>query len=134
MEASSDSAAFERVWELYAKGRGIEILDHLDPDVEWHPAVLEPDAYRGHAAVRRWASSMRRAWKSVTLVLDELRELEGCVLAAGRLAAYDHAGEQVIDTALACVAEFRRGLVVRARSFVSIDDALAWISARPALP
>jgi hypothetical protein len=134
MDPLSDSAAFARVWELYAKGRGIEILDHLDPDVEWHPAVLEPDAYYGHAAVRRWASSMRRAWKSVTLVLDELREIEGCVLAHGRLAAYDHAGDQAIDTVLACVAEFRRGLVVRARSFVTVEDALAWISARPALP
>jgi ketosteroid isomerase-like protein len=134
MNTSSDSAAFQRVWELYAKGRGTEILDHLDPDVEWHPAILDPAEYRGHAGVKRWASGMRRAWKSVTLVLEELREIEGCVLARGRLAAYDHAGEQAIDTALACVAEFRRGLVVRARSFVSLDDALAWISARPALP
>jgi len=84
--------------------------------------------------VRSWATGVRRAWKSVTIVLEELRELEGCVLASGRIAAFDHGGEQVVDSALACVAEFRRGLVVRACSFVSVDEALAWVSARPALP
>jgi hypothetical protein len=134
VEAPSNSAVFQRVWELYAAGRGLEILEHLDPAVEWHPAVLDPDSYHGHAGVERWAAGMRHAWKSVTVVLDELREVEDCVVASGRIAAYDHGGEPVVDTVLACVAEFRRGLVVRARSFVSLDEALAWISARPALP
>jgi ketosteroid isomerase-like protein len=134
MSAASNSELFQRLWELYAAGRGREILDHLDPDVEWRPALLNPAAYRGHAEVQRWAAAMRRAWKSVTLVLEELREIEDCVVAWGRIAAYDHSGEQIVDTVLACVAEFRRGLVVRARSFVSLDEALHWISARPALP
>jgi len=51
-------------------------------------------------------------------------------VASGRIAAFDHGGEQVVDSDVACVAEFRRGLVVRACSFVSVDDALAWVSAR----
>jgi hypothetical protein len=134
MTAPSDSELFQRVWELYAAGRGPEVLDHLDPAVEWRPALLDPAPYHGHAGVRSWATGVRRAWKSVTIVLEELRELEGCVLASGRIAAFDHGGEQVVDSALACVAEFRRGLVVRACSFVSVDEALAWVSARPALP
>jgi hypothetical protein len=134
MSGAANRAIFERVWELYAAGRGSEILEHLDPAIEWRPALVEPGAYHGHDGVRRWAAAMRRAWKSVTLVLEELREIENCIVALGRIAAYDHGGEPVVDTALACVAEFRRGLVVRAHSFVSLDDALAWISARPALP
>jgi ketosteroid isomerase-like protein len=134
MSAASNSELFQRVWELYAAGRGREILEHLDPDVEWRPALLDPASYRGHAEVQRWAGAMRRAWKSVTLVLEELREIEDCVVAWGRIAAYDHGGEQIVDSVLACVAEFRRGLVVRAHSFVSLDEALRWISARPALP
>jgi hypothetical protein len=134
MDAPTNSAVFQRVWDLYAAGRGPEILEHLDPQVEWRPSVFEPDAYHGHAGVQRWATAMRRAWKSVTLVLDELREIEDCIVASGRIAAFDHGGEPVVDTVLACVAEFRRGLVVRACSFVSLDDALAWVSARPALP
>lgn len=134
VQALSNSDIFERVWELYAAGRGPEILEHLDPAVEWRPALVEPAAHHGHAGVRTWAVAVRQAWKSVTVVLDERREVDGCVVASGRIAACDYGGEQVVDSVLTCVAEFRRGRIVRACSFFSDDDALAWVSARPALP
>jgi hypothetical protein len=130
----SNSAIFQRVWDLYAAGRGREILEHLDPRIVWRPSVPEAAEYHGHEGVERWASAMRRIWKSVSVVLEELREIEDCIVLSGRLAAFDYGGEPVVDTVLACVAEFRRGVVVRACSFVSVDEALAWVSARPALP
>jgi ketosteroid isomerase-like protein len=122
------------VWELYAAGRGPEILEHLDPQVEWRPVLVDPAPYHGHDGVRAWASAARRAWKSLTVVLESLREIDDCVVASGRLSALDGRGEQVVDTDITCVAEFRDGRVVRAASFLSDDDALAWVSARPALP
>ena len=134
VQAPSNSEVFQRVWELYAAGRGPEILEHLDPAVEWRPALVEPAPYHGHAGVRTWAGAVSRAWKSVTVVLEELREVDGCVVASGRVAAFDHRGDQVVDTVLTCVAEFRDGRIARACSFRSDDDALAWVSARPALP
>jgi ketosteroid isomerase-like protein len=134
VQAQSNSEVFQRVWELYAAGRGPEILEHLDPEVEWRPALVEPATYHGHDGVRAWARTAARAWKSVTVVLEELSEVDGCVVASGRVAASDHHGDQVVDTVLTCVAEFRAGRIVRASSFVSGDDALAWVSARPALP
>ena len=96
--------------------------------------LVDPAAYHGHAGVRIWAAAVHEAWKSVTVVLEELREVDGCVVASGRIAAFDHRDEQVVDSVLTCVAEFRDGRVVRADSFFSVDDALAWVSARPALP
>ena len=134
VKVQSNSEVFQRVWELYAAGRGPEILEHLDPAVEWRPALVDPASYHGHAGVRTWAVAVRQAWKSVTVVLDEQREVDGCVVASGRIAAFDHGGEQVVDSVLTCVAEFRRGRIVRACSFFSDDDALAWVSARPSLP
>jgi ketosteroid isomerase-like protein len=134
VRARSNSEVFQRIWELYAAGRGLEILEHLDPEVEWLPALVDPASYQGRDGVRAWASAARRAWKSVTVVLASLREVEGCVVASGRISALDHRGDQVVDTDIACVAEFRDGRVVRAASFLSDDDALAWVSARPALP
>ncbi|HEY0361851.1 MAG TPA: nuclear transport factor 2 family protein [Solirubrobacteraceae bacterium] len=134
MRARSNSEVFQRIWELYAAGRGLEILEHLDPEVEWRPALVDPASYRGRDGVRAWASASRRAWKSVTVVLASLREVDGCVIASGRISALDHRGDQVVDSDIACVAEFRNGRVVRAASFLSDDDALAWVSARPALP
>lgn len=134
VRARSNSEVFQRIWELYAAGRGLEILEHLDPEVEWRPALVDPASYRGRDGVRAWASASRRAWKSVTVVLASLREVDGCVIASGRISALDHRGDQVVDSDIACVAEFRNGRVVRAASFLSDDDALAWVSARPALP
>jgi hypothetical protein len=134
VQAPSNSEVFQRVWELYAAGRGPEILEHLDPAVEWRPSLVEPAPYHGHAGVRTWASAVGGAWKSVTVVLEELREVDGCVVASGRVAAFDHGGDQVVDTVITCVAEFRHARIVRACSFRSDDDALAWVSARPALP
>jgi ketosteroid isomerase-like protein len=130
----TNSEVFQRVWELYAAGRGPEILEYLDPDVEWRPALVEPASYRGHDGVRAWAAASGRAWKSVTVVLEHMREVDGCVVASGRVSAFDHSGNQVVDTVVACVAEFRQQRVVRAASFHSEDEALAWVSARPALP
>jgi ketosteroid isomerase-like protein len=130
----SNSEVFQRIWELYAAGRGPEILEHLDPEVEWRPALVDPAPCYGHDGVRAWAAASSRAWKSVTVVLERLREVDGCVVASGRVSALDHGGDQVVDSDFACVAEFRDGRVVRAASFLSEDDALAWVSARPALP
>jgi ketosteroid isomerase-like protein len=130
----TNSEVFQRVWELYAAGRGPEILEYLDPDVEWRPALVEPASYRGHDGVRTWAAATSRAWKSVTVVLEHVREVDGCVVASGRVSAFDHSGDQVVDTVVACVAEFRQQRVVRAASFRSEDEALAWVSARHELP
>jgi ketosteroid isomerase-like protein len=134
VRARSNREVFQRAWELYAAGRGLEILELLDPQVQWRPALADPAPYHGHDGVRAWAAASRRAWKSVTVVLASLREVDGCIVASGRISALDHRGDQVVDSDIACVAEFRDGRVVRAASFLSDDDALAWISARPALP
>jgi ketosteroid isomerase-like protein len=134
MGVASNGEVFRRVWELYATGRTAEILQHVDAEVEWRPTVLDPATYRGHAGVRRWATSTRRAWKSITVVYEDLQEIEDCVVSNGRIAAFDHDGELVIDSPLACVAEFRDHMVVRACAFVSLDDAMAWVSDRRELP
>ena len=134
VQTQSNSDVFQRVWELYAAGRGPELLEHLDPQVEWRPALVDPGPYHGRDGVRAWAAASRRAWKSVTVVLVALREVDGCVIASGRVSALDRGGDQVVDTDITCVAEFRGGRVARAASFLTDDDALAWVSARPALP
>jgi SnoaL-like protein len=132
MEGSSNTDVFRQVWDLYATGRTGAILDHVDPAVEWRPTVLDGATYRGHDGVRRWATAARLAWKSITVVYEDMREVAGdCVVSDGRIAAFDHAGQLVIDSPLACVAEFRDGMVVRACAFISLDEAMAWVSDRP---
>jgi hypothetical protein len=132
MGGSSNTEVFRQVWDLYATGRTGEILDHVDPGVEWRPTVLDGGTYRGHEGVRTWATAARLAWKSITVVYEDMREVAGdCVVSDGRIAAFDHDGQLAIDSPLACVAEFRDGMVVRACAFVSLDEAMAWVSDRP---
>ena len=127
-------APFVQLWDAYGRGRLDDALDLIDEACEVQAAGSDR-VYRGHDGVRAVLAESRRRWKSVTLTSDEIVEIDDAtIVAIARLTAFDHGGEQVVDTVLACVAEFRRGLVVRACSFVSADDALAWISARPALP
>jgi hypothetical protein len=134
MEATSNTDVFQRMWQLYATGRTREILDYIDPEVEWRPAVLEPAVYHGHAGLRTWASDARRAWKSITVIYDDMREpADGCVVSEGRIAVFDRNGQLVIDGPLACVAQFQDGLVMRAGAFVSLDEAMGWVMARPEL-
>ena len=99
-----------------------------------HPALHDPARYDGHDGVRRWAAGRRRAWQSVTIRLEDVSDVDGCVVASGQVAAYDHGGNQVVDSVIACAAEIRDGLVVRAAAFVERRAALSWVSARPALP
>lgn len=124
-----------RAWELYAVGRVHDIFELLDPDVEWRPMLPDAGVYRGHAGLARWARSTRRAWKSVTIVYEDMHEVAAdCVLGLGRITAFDHRDAQVLDSTIACVAEVRDGRIVRACAFLDHEAALAWISARPALP
>jgi hypothetical protein len=64
VHSPSNSKIFERVWELYAAGRGLEILEHLDPAVEWRPGRVDPSAYHGHAGLRTWATAVILECKS----------------------------------------------------------------------
>jgi ketosteroid isomerase-like protein len=131
----SNAEVLRRVWELYSVGRMRDIFELLDPDVEWRPMLPDAGIYRGHAGLARWARSTRRAWKSVTIVYEDLQEVAAdCVLGFGRITAFDHRDAQVLDSPIACVAELREGRIVRACAFLDHESALAWVSARPALP
>ena len=93
------------------------------------PLLVDPASYHGHAGVRTWAVAVAQAWKSVTVVLDEQREVDGCVVASGRIAAFDYGDEQVVDSVLTCVAEFRYGRD-RARVLVLLRRRRAGVGQR----
>jgi ketosteroid isomerase-like protein len=130
MAELSNRDVFQRIWDLYATGRTREILEYVHPDVEWRPALIG-DVYRGHAGLARWHRDVSGAWKSITVVHEDVREVGGdCIVALGRVIAFGHGDGRSVDTQIAWVAEFRDGQVVRARGFLDRDAALAWVSER----
>jgi ketosteroid isomerase-like protein len=131
MQRQPNSAIVRRMWELYAAGRPRELLTHLDPDVEWHP-MRNGTVCRGHEELGAWARQVQSTWKSVIVVLESMREVpEERVVAFGRIVAFDHGGDQDVDTPIAWVLQFRDSRVVHARAFGDHADAEAWVS-RPA--
>jgi ketosteroid isomerase-like protein len=122
----SSKAALSELWRAYSEGRLEHALDLLDPDCE----ITMPDGegtYAGRDGVRRWLDEIRRQWKTLTVSYDEVDELhEGCLIAAGRIAATSFDGSRTIEGHLVCVAEFREGRLRRARAFLERDEALRY--------
>jgi hypothetical protein len=79
--------------------------------------------------VRQWLDEVRQQWKTVTLSYDEVDEPhEGCLVAAGRLAATSVDGGRTIEGQLVCVALFHEGRLRRARAFLDRDEALRHVA------
>jgi ketosteroid isomerase-like protein len=134
MPSASNVDVVRQMWDLYAAGRAREVLDHVDADVEWRP-LLDGAVYRGHDELAGWARRIRGDWKSLTVVVDRLRAADGdCVVVSGRVLAFDHDGEQPVDSTLVWVAVLRDERVVRALAFADHGQAEAWLSARRGRP
>lgn len=130
MTVTSNVEVFREAWDAYASGRTDVLLECLDPDVEWTPALID-EPVQGHEAFRRWLATTQRRFKSMTVVLETMREVaDDCIVAFGRVTTFDHSGVQNHDVAIAWVAEFRDGRVVRATTFADRDEALRFVTAR----
>ena len=83
MRTRSNSEVFQRVWELYAAGRGPEILEHLDPEVQWLPALVDPGSYHGREGVRKYYERMMVGPNSVVADMGSEPVVEGRKLYQG---------------------------------------------------
>jgi ketosteroid isomerase-like protein len=126
----SSLAAFTALWRAYAEGRLERSFDLLDPDCE----LVLPDGrsrFRGHEGVREWLGGVRREWKTLTVTYSEVHEADQeCVVGIGRVAGTTTDGSRTLDAPLACVGEFREGILVRARAFADGDEALRYTRER----
>jgi ketosteroid isomerase-like protein len=126
----SPSELFRSFWDAYTQGRVDDVRRMLHPDVEWRPSILG-DVYHGPEDLERWLMTLRREWKTMTVVYKDMREVaDDCVIAFGRVTAFGYGGDQRVDADVAWVAEFEDGLLLRARAFVDGDEALQYVSDR----
>jgi ketosteroid isomerase-like protein len=117
--------AFRRLWEAYGRGRREEIVDLFDDACELH-ASENGRTYRGHDGVRTLLDDRERAWKSVMLTYQRAETVgDEHIVVIGHLTAFDHGGERTLDAPLTCVARFRGGRVLTARTFGDVEQALA---------
>jgi ketosteroid isomerase-like protein len=121
----SSLEAFSALWRAYGEGRLGRSLHLVDQDCEITFADGST-AVRGHDGVREWLAAAGRDWKTLTLVYDEIHEERpGCVIGLGDLAALSRDGTEV-ECAIAFVAEFADGRLVRGRMFRDREAALEY--------
>ena len=84
--------AFKRGLDAYNRRDLDALMETLDPDVEWHPALAvllggERTVFRGHQGVRESIQEEDEALATYQFEVSEIRDLGRRVLAIGRIRA-----------------------------------------------
>ena len=121
--------AFKRGIEA-ANRRDIEaLLEVLDPEVEWHPAILtalggEAAVYRGHEGFRQGIRDVYEVLGETHQEYPEIRDLGDRIVVIGRIRARGTESRVETDSPHASVVDFKNGKAIRIRSYLDPEEAL----------
>jgi ketosteroid isomerase-like protein len=121
--------AFKRGIEA-ANRRDIDaVLEELDPEVEWHPAILtglggEAAVYRGHEGFRQGIRDVYEALGETHQEYPEIHDLGDRIVVIGRIRARGRESRVETDSPHASVVDFKNGKAIRIRSYLDPKDAL----------
>lgn len=121
--------AFQRGLEAYNRRDAEALVEELDAEVEWHPALLvmlggEATVYRGHEGVREMLSDVDDALADIHAEFSEIRDPGDQIVAIGRIRTRGKASGAVTESPLGYVADFRNGKVTRIRTYLDPWEAL----------
>jgi len=103
-------------------------VDLTTDDFVWLPALpgaVERSTYLGRSGISRYFSESRDTWEKLTVVGDELRDLDSCVLVLGRAVGRGSGSGAEVEMPLAVIAEFRGDRMCKASTYLNHADALA---------
>ena len=121
--------AFKRFADANNRRDVEAMLEELDPDVEWHSAILgslggDATVHRGHDGVREVFRDLYEAFSEFQLEFSEIRDLGDRIVAIGRWIARGEESGVETTPPLAAVVKFRNGKAIRVRSYLDPKDAL----------
>ena len=121
--------AFKRALDASNRGDIEAALKDLDPEVEWHPALLasleaEATVYRGHDGVREWFGKLFEAFSERHIEVEEIRDLGDRILAIGRVRMRGEASGAETESPIAYLVDYRDGKATRVRSYLDPREAL----------
>jgi ketosteroid isomerase-like protein len=102
------------------------LLEELDPEVEWYSAIagLGSEVYRGSEGIRELFRDASQAFTRMTLEVSDVRDLGDRALALGRLRTRGHESGVQTEVSFNQLVDFKRGKVIRLRTFLDRDEAL----------
>jgi ketosteroid isomerase-like protein len=117
-------------YEAFARGDVDDVLERLDPEVDWHPAIapiLGVDTMRGREAVRRFLT--RDLFEGFDQFRAEPLSFEdlggGFALVMVRYAGRGESSGIEMDQTFATLYEMRDGKTVSMRDYPTREEALA---------
>jgi ketosteroid isomerase-like protein len=120
---------FRRAIDAYNRRDADAFAKEFDPAVEWRPLTqvmfgAESTVYRGHEGVRTFMREVDEAFADIQVELREIRDLGERIVAIGHLRARGQASGAEAESAIAWVADFKRGKVIWMRDYLDPNEAL----------
>jgi uncharacterized protein len=121
--------AIRRATAAYNRGDIDALLEELDPEIEWHPALQvllggEATVYRGHEGVRNFIRDTGEAFTELQAEQSEFRDLGEQVVAIGHFGGRGRESGVRTETSYAWLVEFRNRKGVRVREYLDPNEAL----------
>ena len=121
--------AFKRALDAGNRGDVEAGLKELDPEVEWHPALLtsleaEATVYRGHDGVREWVRTVSETFSERHTEIKEIRDLGDRIVAIGRIRMRGEGSGAETESPIAYLVEYRDGKATQVRSYLDPQEAL----------
>ena len=121
--------AYRRWIDAYNRRDVEAMIEGLDPEVEYHPALPmllggEATVYRGHEGVRRLFGEIYDAIDEIHAEYSEVRDLGDRVVAIGRIRMRGRGSGAETESPAGSVADFKDGKGIRIRTFLDPQEAL----------
>ncbi len=120
---------FKRGAEAYNRRDIDALLKTLDPDVEWHSALLIPfggeaTVSRGHDGVREVLGELYEALAEIHLEYSEVRDLGERIVGLGSIRTKGKQSRVVTEMAFGTVTDMRNGKGFRIWTYLDPQEAL----------
>ena len=121
--------AFKRAAEAYNRRDVEALLETLDPEVEWHPALQsllqgETTVYRGHDGIREFFRDMDDVLDEIDAEYAEIRDLGDRIVALGRVRTRGKMSGAEVESPVGTVIDFQNGKAIRIQNYFDPKEAL----------
>jgi ketosteroid isomerase-like protein len=120
---------FKRGAEAYNRQDVDALLNDLDPEVEWHSALLIPfggeaTVSRGHDGVREVLREVFEALAEIHLEYSEIRDLGNRIVGIGRIRTRGKHSGAVTEMAFGTVTDMKNGKATQIWTYLDPQEAL----------